>query len=161
MGQVWFNVRTGEVFEQTRTRRMTKDRLEQEPGWTFLFTKDHRSGPHGWAVEYAWCDRCGEYHYVYNSYDGNIYNIDLNYINLLKKTHDCRIANLVYDVGAYRDSQYYDLVELIERLGVNADNVDEYRFLIKKFMELPRRKRTKLLSMSKGDIMATIVSNSI
>jgi len=112
MGQVWFNVKTGEVFEQTVHRRVTKDMLADD-AWEYLFTKDHRRGPHGWAIDYAWCNRCQKHHYVYNSYTGNIYNIDRNYINLLDKTHDCKVAELVYEVEAHKDSQYYDLLELI------------------------------------------------
>jgi len=157
MGQVWFNVKTGEVFEQTVHRRVTKDMLADD-AWVYLFTKDHRWRPHGWAVDYAWCDRCQRYHYVYNSYDGNIYNIDLNYIDLLDKTHDCKVAELVYEVEARKDSQYYDLLELIEVLGVDGSNVDEYISMIKRFMTLPRRKRRKLLEKDREDILAYLVS---
>lgn len=159
-GQVWFNKKTGDVFEQTRHKRMTQEKFE-EGDWTLLFIKDHRFSPHGWDVESAWCERCKEYHCVYNSYDGNIPARDMRYISLLEKTGDCHIAELVKETGADRDTKYEDLLKLIDVLGINSDNVDSMKWVVRKVMELPRRKRLKLIDRGRDAILTWAVSNSL
>lgn len=156
MGEVWFNVKTGEVFEQTIHKRMNKEKYA-EGGWVLLFNKDHRHGPHGWAVDYAWCDRCQQYHYVYNSYNGEISNGDHLYIMLLDETHDCKIAKIVRETGIIRDTQYHDLKKILQILEVTSYNIDELKPFIKTFIRLPRRIRKKLLQQSKDEIMAYLL----
>lgn len=160
MGEVWFNVETGEVFEQTLFNRMTKKKL-REGKWVYLFTKDHRYSPHGWAVKYAWCDRCQQYHYVYDSYNGSISNQDLRYIDLLDRTHDCKIAKLVYDLSIHRDSKYEHLLKLLEIFEITGDEVDEYKWAFQRFMWLPARKRRRLLKKSKDEILAYLVASAL
>lgn len=160
MGQIWFNVKTGEYFEQTIHRRMTKKMLS-EGGWELVCTKDHRYGPHGWAIDYAWCDVCQRYHYVYNCYNGSISNLDFHYINLLERTHDCRVAQLVYDVYAANERRYEMLLELIDMLGINGDNVEEWRPIVKKFMQLRADTRRKLLDKGREALIAYIVSRML